>query len=103
MKKLKLALVIALLVTLAIPMVASGQSIVYTAGIQIQNLDLSNQANITVTYYNQDGSTAATVNDTVTAGGSKTYFPLSAVSDGFNGSVVISSDREIGTTLSLAP
>jgi hypothetical protein len=95
MKKLKFALVIALLMTLAIPMVASGQSIVYTAGIQIQNLDTSNPANITVTYYNQDGSTAATVNDTITAGGSKTYYPLSAVSDGFNGSVVISSDREI--------
>jgi hypothetical protein len=95
MKKLKFALVIALLMTLVIPMVASGQSIVYTAGIQMQNLDTSNPANITVTYYNQDGSTAATVNDTITAGGSKTYFPLSAVSDGFNGSVVISSDREI--------
>lgn len=95
MKKLKFALAIALLMILALPMVASGQSIVYTAGIQIQNLDLSNQASITVTYYNQDGSTAATVNDTVSAGGAKTYFPLSAVSDGFNGSVVISSDREI--------
>lgn len=94
MKRLYLLTAIALLVVMSIPLAASAQ-ITYTSGFQVQNLDTSNNANIVITFYNQNGSVAATVNDTIPAGGSKTYFPLSAVSDGFNGSVVISSDREI--------
>jgi len=94
MKRLYLIPIIALLVALAIPLTASAQ-ITYNAGFQVQNLDPSNAATIQIVFYNQDGSTAATVDDTVPAGGSKTYFPLDAVSDGFNGSVVISSDRDI--------
>ena len=95
MKRLNLLLAITLLVVLAIPLTASGQGITYNAGFQVQNLDTSNDATIQITFYNQDGSVANTVDDTIPAGGSKTYFPLDAVSDGFNGSVVISSDRDI--------
>lgn len=96
MKRLHLILVVMLLVALAAPLTASAQgSIQYNAGFQVQNLDASNPAAIQIIYYNQNGTIAATVSDTVPAGGSNTYFPLSAVSDGFNGSVVISSDREI--------
>ena len=95
MKRLHLAIAIALLVALFVPLTASAQTITYTAGFQIQNLDTVNSATIQVTYYNQTGGTEASVSDTVPAGGSKTYFPLTAVSEGFNGSVVISSDRDV--------
>jgi len=94
MKRVILLTAIVLLVIMSIPLAASAQ-ITYTSGFQVQNLDTSNVATILITFYNQDGSVAATVSDTIPAGGSKTYFPLRAVSDGFNGSVVISSDREI--------
>jgi hypothetical protein len=73
---------------------ASAGAFTYTSGFQVQNLEAA-EAKITVTFYNQDGTTAATVPDTVGANGSKTYFPLSQVADGFNGSVVISSDKQV--------
>lgn len=63
----------------------------YTSGVQVQNLE-SVTATIAITYYNQDGSVDATVDDTIPANGSKTYFPIDA-SEGFNGSAVVSSDR----------
>lgn len=95
MKRLHLVIAIALLVALAIPLTASAQTITYNSGFQVKNLDTSNSATIQITFYNQNGTVAATVDDTVAAGGSNTYFPLDAVSEGFNGSVVISSDRDI--------
>jgi hypothetical protein len=74
---------------------ASAQGgIVYNSGFQVQNLT-SEEATIQIVFYNQDGSEAATVPDTIAADDSNTYFPLNAVSDGFNGSVVISSDKDI--------
>lgn len=94
MKRLSMILAIALLAALVIPLTVSAQ-ITYNAGFQVQNLDSANPATVTIVYYNQDGSEAASVPDTIPAGGSKTYFPLSAVSEGFNGSIVISSDRDI--------
>jgi len=73
---------------------AKAQAFTYSSGFQVQNLEAT-QAAITITFYNQDGSQAAQVNDTVAANGSKTYFPLNQVADGFNGSVVISSDKQV--------
>jgi hypothetical protein len=73
---------------------ASAGAFTYTSGFQVQNLEAAT-ANITVTFYNQDGTQAASVSDTVAASGSKTYFPLNQVNDGFNGSVVISSDKQV--------
>jgi hypothetical protein len=95
MKRLHLVLAISLLVALVIPLTASAQTITYNSGFQVKNLDASNSATIQITFYNQSGTVAATVDDTIVAGGSNTYFPLDAVSEGFNGSVVISSDRDI--------
>lgn len=68
----------------------------YTACFALQNLEAA-PATLSIVYYNQNGSTAATVNDTLTANQYKSYCPLSAVSDGFNGSVVISSDRQLAS------
>ncbi len=96
MKRVHLLLIAMLLVVLAVPMTVAGQQITYNAGFQVQNLDTANPAAIEITFYNQDGTVAAQLSsETVPAGGSNTYFPLTAVSEGFNGSVVISSDREV--------
>src|SRR5574341_271497 len=93
-KLLRFVLVVGMLVALFAPgrIVLAISS--YTSGFQVQNLSGST-ANITLTYYNQDGTTAASVGDTITQNGSKTYFPLTSVATGFNGSVVISSDQPI--------
>ena len=91
---MKKTLALVLLLVLVGSVVVSGQGITYDTGFQVQNLGTA-QANITVTYYNQDGSVAASVADTIAAGGSKTYYPLTAVPDGFNGSVVITSDQPV--------
>jgi len=73
----------------------------YTSGFQVQNLS-GTDANVSITYYNQDGSTAHTATDTITANGSTTYFPLpTQVSTGFNGSVVVSSDQAVGAVVNV--
>lgn len=96
MKTTRFFLILAFVIALALPMSASAQgSLTYNSGFQLQNLDTDNTAAIVITFYNQDGSEAASVPDTIAAGSSNTYFPLEAVGDGFNGSVVVSSDREI--------
>ena len=96
----KFAVVLVLLVA-ALPLAALAQgpdaapaAVTYTAGFQLQNLTGS-PATVAIAFYNQDGSIASTVNDTIAANGSKTYYPLSAVSSGFNGSVVVSSDQQL--------
>jgi len=76
------------------PDVAPADTVTYTSGFQLQNLTGS-LATIAIAFYNQDGTTANTVNDTIAANSGKTYYPLNAVSVGFNGSVVVSSDQQL--------
>jgi len=73
----------------------------YESSIQIQNLDEVAVANISIAYYNPDGSLAVLpdpytnpVTDTVQPGSSNTYLPIHP-DVGFKGSVVVSSDKEI--------
>lgn len=95
MRRLRLAVIIASILALTVPLTASAQDgIVYNSGFQVQNLT-GDTASIQIEFYNQDGSVAATVPDTIAPNDSNTYFPLNAVSEGFNGSVVISSDKDI--------
>lgn len=101
MKKLitRLALSGALALTIAIaaaPWAAQAQTKfpTYTSGVQVQNLEAS-EALVTLTAYNSDGSVDTTIGpDAIAANGSKTYFPL-GVTDGFQGSMVISSDKKV--------
>jgi len=87
------ALVALLVGLLVIP--STAQTLIYDSCFQIQNLSAT-QASVTIDYYAQGNATpVASPADTVPANGSKTYCPLSAVSSGFNGSVVISSDQPI--------
>ncbi len=97
MKRLiKPSIVLALILVVALPIVAlAGNITSYTSGFQVQNLSSTTTADITIAFYNQDGSVAATTTDTVAASSSNNYYPLAAVSDGFNGSVVISSNQPV--------
>jgi len=100
-KKTRLAIVVIMVLALAVPLTVSAQSGgPYTAGFQLQNLD-PGTATISINYYDQAGGSVATVPDTVSGNGSKTYFPLSAVSSGFNGSVVISSDKPLAAIVNV--
>ena len=96
----KFTVIAVALLVLAIPLTALAQAVTYTAGFQLQNLT-GTTANVVISYYNQDGTTAATVNDTINANSSKTYFPLSAVANGFNGSVVVSSDQQVAAIVNV--
>lgn len=67
----------------------------YTSGVQVANLEATAAA-ITLTAYNQDGTTnGSPLSDNIAANGSKTYFPISNVGSGFNGSIVVSSSKKI--------
>jgi hypothetical protein len=86
--------------------VLAQSSIVYSSSYQIQNLENA-QATVVLTYYNQDGTIAASGSLTVTANGSKTIFPFTSGPFGdnltgpstFNGSLILSSDRQIAAIL----
>lgn len=68
----------------------------YISGIQVANLDASAAASISLTAYNPDGSVNGTpLPDTIPVNGSKTYFPISNVAAGFQGSVVVSSNKNV--------
>lgn len=93
MKKVSVLLVVAVLASLLV-VPASAQGITYTSGFQVQNLETTT-ASITVAYYNQDGTKPISdVTGTIAGMSSVTYFPIAAP-DGFNGSVVVSSDKKI--------
>jgi hypothetical protein len=101
---LKIAVVAGLLLVLAfaaVPGAGAQQGIVWSTGIQVQNLG-TGTANITLTFYNSaGGAPAGSTNDTIAAGGSKTYFPVPVVAAGFNGSAVISSDQPVAAIMNL--
>ena len=99
MRNVKFLLIVVMLLALAVPLVASAQAVTYTSGFQIQNLS-STQANIVMTYYDQAGNPTS-VNDTIPANGSKTYYPLTAVPAGFTGSMVVSSDQQIAAIVNV--
>jgi len=71
----------------------------YKAGFQVQNLE-STTATISLLFYDQSGATVANVTgETINGNASKTYYPLenapTNISGSFNGSVVISSDKQV--------
>ena len=78
------------------PALAQTQFTGYTAGVQIANLT-STQAVVTLTAYNNsDGNqNGSPLSDSIPANSSKTYFPISNVSAGFSGSIVVGSDKNV--------
>ena len=105
---MKKSLSLLMLVVFLLGVVATSTKAVYAAAlpayessIQIQNLDAVAVANISIAYYNPDGSLAVLpapytnpVADTVQPGSSNTYLPIHP-DVGFKGSVVVSSDKQI--------
>lgn len=74
----------------------------YTSGIQVANLSATLPATISLNAYNPDGSSGGTpLADTIPANSSKTYFPISNVSAGFSGSVVIGSSQSVAGIVNL--
>lgn len=97
MKKIGFALIALVLLAVAlVPSPASAQISSYTADFQIVNLSQTNAATINIAFFAKNGTTVASVSDTIAANSSKTYSPLpNAVPSGFDGSVVISSNEPI--------
>lgn len=105
MKKITTLLVLAALLALSIS-VASAAPSSYSTGFQVANLSSSATANISMSFYNASGGNAIEVTDTIAAGSSNTYFPLSnpdAVNlpAGFAGSAVISSDQPVAAIVNV--
>jgi hypothetical protein len=68
----------------------------YTSGVQVANLSSTDDANILIVAYKSDGTTdGSPLGSTIPKGAAKTYFPISNVSVGFSGSIVISSNTNI--------
>jgi len=91
---------------LILPFSAAAQGpLTYGSSFQVQNLE-DQQASITITFYDQAGAAvdAATVQDSIAASGSKTYFAVQMANlpTTFAGSAVISSDRRLRAIHNLA-
>jgi hypothetical protein len=100
LRMLTLLVALVLVLILIVPSVGAQQGITYSSGFQVQNLG-TGTATISISFYNQDGSVAANHSDTIAANTNKTYFPIPGVSDGFNGSAVISSDQPVAAITNL--
>ncbi|MCB0045474.1 MAG: hypothetical protein KDD92_08595 [Caldilineaceae bacterium] len=97
--RVRFLIVLALVAVLAVAAVGSVMAqtkfSAYVSGIQVANLETS-PATVTLAAYNSDGTkNGSDIVDTIPGSGSKTYFPLSNVSQGFSGSVIISSDKNV--------
>lgn len=93
--KRQIIAILAALVLALLPLSAFAQTTVATSGFQVLNMG-SDDAKITIVYYNPDGSEAARQNDTIPREGSKTYLGATMQAPaGFQGSVVISSDQPV--------
>jgi hypothetical protein len=97
-------LVVAMLLLYATTATATPAS--YNSGFQVQNLSTSSAATITMSFYALNNGSATTVNDTIAAGSSNTYFPLDGsgtveLPAGFSGSAVISSDQPVAAIANL--
>src|SRR5690606_6040046 len=85
-----------------------------SSGFQVQNLDTSSVANVRILYYDQNGSVVCSPSTdcetTVAPGRQKTFLPGAAktettwpmaVPEGFRGSAVVESDRQIAVIVNL--
>lgn len=100
----RVALLVALLLSLGSFTLVSAQTgvdaidaaVTYTSGFQVQNLEAAD-ASVQLEFYDQAGNLVVSPAPTYTvpASGSKTFFPIEAVNPNFNGSLVISSDKNI--------
>ncbi len=97
MKAARVLIAVALLAVVALPMQgASAQATTYSSCVQLVNLDAVNAATVVLTFYDQSGtSTPYSDPNPIPAGQSRTYCPLPGISNGFNGSAVVSSNTQL--------
>lgn len=103
--KLVRALAVIALVAMACvfaPLSASAQTRPFSTGFQVQNLS-GTTANVSISFYPENnGTPLSPVTTTVAANASTTYATLpSAVSAGFTGSAVISSDQKVAAIVNV--
>ena len=91
---LRLSLLAVLLLAIGSTGASAAGGVTYSSGFQIQNLE-ADQANVSLQFYNQDGTVAASPSYTIAGNSSRTFFPINDVPSGFNGSLVASSDKNI--------
>jgi hypothetical protein len=97
----RIVFVLTLILALALPSAALADITSYTSGFQLQNLEATS-ADVTIHFIRQsDGTEQTSVTDTIAASSSKTYYPLSAVATGFNGSVVVDSTTQIAAIVNV--
>jgi hypothetical protein len=93
----KIAALIVVFSLLALPAAVGAQTTTNTA-FQVVNLSSTTDADVTITYYDTNGTVIYTADDTIVAGSSETYVQASMgteLGEIFNGSVVIASSQEI--------
>jgi hypothetical protein len=111
-KRMVISVSVVLLLTMAavIGIAVAQGGVTWGSSYQIQNLD-STVATVALAYYDQStGDVAATGTITVAGNGSKTVFPFTSGTFGdgisgpasFNGSLVLSSDKQIAAILNTA-
>ena len=109
MRVFKVILAAALLLAMmamAVPGANAQLNITWSTGFQIQNLSAST-ANVSITFYQQNGTALTPYSDTLSPNGSKTYSVLNgtagpSVPAGFNGSAVISADQPVAAILNIS-
>jgi hypothetical protein len=107
MRKFKMMLVLSLILSvLSASQVFGAGKFTYTSGFQVQDLSGAG-ANVTISYYDQDGAKVAEGTDTIAADSSATYFPIDSVGGtslgltSFNGSIVVSADNQVGAVVNV--
>ena len=105
-KLFTVGVVLVLIIALGASQALAQGGIVYTSAYQIQNME-SSTATVLIQYYDQaTGTLTASGTISVPGNGSKTVFPFQT--DGisgpssFNGSAVLSSDKQIAAILNIA-
>jgi len=99
---IRFSIALALILAMLVGVSASQAALVsYNSGFQVQNLETTD-AIISIMFYERDGTSALSVTDSIAAGSSNTYFPLTNLGNeggdvptGFDGSVVIASDKKV--------
>jgi len=96
MRKLSFVFIVMFLLgALVVPVSAAGP-VSYDSTVNVTNTT-STAGNISLAYYNPNGSVAATYSDTIAAYETKWYVTLPGLSSAFDGSMVISSSVPLGS------
>lgn len=92
----KIAILLVAISLLAVPLVVQAQTT--NTAFQVLNLNSTEDASISISFYDTSGTVVYTLNDTISAGSSKTYIQANMGTElggSFNGSAVVSSNQQV--------